>query len=114
MLLLLLCPAPALANAIGAVNGARTAYCGLPRAAHPRLIESRRLDGLARLLAQGEPLEQAELRAGYSFARLVRIRIAGAADDAAIERLVGQRFCGQIADPRLSQIGAYGRGESGL
>ncbi|HEY7887899.1 MAG TPA: CAP domain-containing protein [Steroidobacteraceae bacterium] len=114
LLALLLCPAPALANAIAAVNGARTAYCGLPRATHPALIESRPLDALARLLAQGEPLEQAQLRAGYLVARLVRIRITGAPDDASVERLVGQRFCAQLADARLTQIGTYGRGESGL
>lgn len=114
LLLLLLCPGAALANAIGAVNGARSMYCGVSRATHAPLIESRRLDEIARLLAEGAPLEQAELRAGYRFVRLVRIRITGAADDAAIERLVGQRFCGQLADARLRQIGAYGRGESGL
>lgn len=113
LLLLLLCPAPALADAIGAVNGARAEYCGLSRAAH-RLIESRRLDEVARLLAEGEPPDQAELRAGYRVTRLVRIRITGAPDDGAVERLVGQRFCGQIADERLSQIGVYGRSETGL
>lgn len=114
LVLLLLCPVPALAGAVAAVNAARTAYCGLSRAAHPSLIESRRLDEVARRLAEGESLDQAELRARYRVARLVQIRITGAADDAAIERLVGQRFCGPISDPNLSRIGAYGRGESGL
>src|SRR5215469_16414861 len=114
LLLPLLCPAPARANAIAAVNGARTAYCGLSRAAHPPLIESRRLDEIARLLAHGESLDQAEVRAGYRAARSVWIRISGAADDAAVEQMVGRRFCGQIADPRLRHIGAYGRGDSGL
>ena len=117
LLLPLLCvmqwPAPALANAIGAINGARTAYCGLSRA-HPPLLESRKLDEIARLLAYGESLDQAESRAGYRAARSVWIRISGAAGDAAVERMVGRRFCGQIADPRLQHIGAYGRGESGL
>jgi uncharacterized protein YkwD len=109
IVLLLLCPAAALANAIGAVNRARAEYCGLPRAAPP-FVASRKLDEIARLLAAGESLEQAELHAGYHAARSVSIRISGAADDAAIERLVGQRFCGQISDLRLRHIGAYGRG----
>lgn len=90
------------------------AYCGLSGTAHAPLIENRRLDETARLLARGEPLDQAELSAGYRAIRSTWIRITGAADDAAVERLVGQRFCAQIADPRLSHIGAYGRGESGL
>jgi len=106
-------PAPVLANAIGAVNAARSAYCGSSHARAP-LIENRKLDEIARLLAHGQSLDQAELRAGYRAARSVWIRIAGAADDAAIERMVGLRFCAQIADPRLRHIGAFGQGESGL
>jgi len=111
--LILLQPMPALANAIAAVNGARNAYCGSPRATRP-LVESRKLDQVARLLAQGEPLESAETRAGYGAVRSVVIRISGAAGRTAVEQLIGRRFCGQIADPNLRQAGAYGRGDSGL
>jgi uncharacterized protein YkwD len=112
--LLLLAPAPLLANTIAAVNAARSAYCGLARADHPPLIESRGLDQIARLLAHGASFEQAQTRSGYVAARSVWIRISGADGDAAVERIVGQRYCGQIADPRLRQIGAFGSGESGL
>jgi uncharacterized protein YkwD len=114
LLLLLLQPVPALASAIAAVNAARIAYCGLSRATHPELIESRKLDAVARRLAHGEPLGRAEAGAGYSAVRSVSIRISGAPDSAAVEQLLGQRFCSQIADRRLRQIGAYGRGDSGL
>jgi uncharacterized protein YkwD len=114
LLLLLLTPAPLLANTIAAVNAARSAYCGLSRASHPPLIESRRLDETARLLAQGESLEQAETRSGYIAARSLWIRISGAGGDAAVEQIVGQRFCGPISDPNLRHIGVYGRGRSGL
>jgi uncharacterized protein YkwD len=103
-----------LANTIAAVNAARSAYCGLSHATHPPLIESRRLDQIAGLLAQGEPLGQAEARAGYHAKRSVWIRISGAAGDAAVERIVGQQFCGPISDPNLRYIGTYGRGKSGL
>jgi uncharacterized protein YkwD len=112
--LLLLAPAPLLANTVAVVNAARSAYCGLSRANQPPLIESRRLDQLARLLAHGESLEQAESRSGYTAARSVWIRIAGAAGDAAVERIIGQRFCGPLSDPGLRHIGIYGRGETGL
>lgn len=118
ILLLLLYPAPVLAsasaNAIGAINRARAAYCGLPRATHPPLTESRKLDEAARLLADGEPLEQAERRAGFLAARSLWIELTGAADGAAIERMLGRRFCSQLADPRLRRIGIYDRGASGL
>lgn len=113
-ILLLLRPAAALAGPIGAVNGARIAYCGLPRTGHPPLRENRKLDDIARRLAQGESLDEAQARAGYRAARSLWIQISGAAGDAAIERMVGQRFCGQLADPRLREVGAWGRGESGL
>jgi uncharacterized protein YkwD len=103
-----------LANSIRAVNDARTVYCGLARAASPPLVESRQLDEIARLLAYGESLDQAELRTDYRAARSLWIRISGATDDAAVERMLGQQFCGRLADPRLRRIGAYGRGESGL
>ena len=114
VILLLLRPAAALAGPIGAINDARIAYCGLARAGHPPLTENRKLDDIARRLARGESLEEAQVRAGYRAARSLWIEISGAADDAAIERMVGQRFCGELADPRLRQIGAYGRGRSGL
>jgi uncharacterized protein YkwD len=107
-------PAPLLANAIAAVNAARSDYCGLPRATHPPLIESRRLDRIAALLARGEPLERAESLGGYHAKRSVWIRISGAADDTAVEQIVGRQFCGQMADSRLRYIGAYGRGKSSL
>lgn len=114
LLLLLLSPAPLLANTIAAVNAARSAYCGLSRAGQPPLIENRRLDEIARLLAHGESLGQAETRSGYIAARSVWIVISGAAGDAAVEQIVGRQYCGPISDPRLRHIGAYGRAETGL
>jgi uncharacterized protein YkwD len=111
---LLLAPAALRANTIAAVNAARSAYCGLSRADYPPLIESRGLDEIARLLAHGASLEEAQTRSGYVAARSVWIRISGADGDEAVARIVGERFCGEIADSRLRNIGAYGSGESGL
>lgn len=116
MLLLLyaLRPAPVLASAIGAVNRARAVYCGFSRAGYPPLSESRKLDEIARLLAQGDSLDQAQARAGYRAARSLWIQMTGARGDAAVEQTVSRRFCGQLADPRLRQIGAYRDGASAL
>ena len=65
-------------------------------------------------MARGESLAQAQARSGYIATRTVWIVISGAAGDAAIEQIIRQRYCGQIADPRLRHIGAYGRAETGL
>jgi uncharacterized protein YkwD len=105
--LLLLCP-PALADPIGAVNRARNGSCGY--SPHSRLTESRGLDEVARRLARGESLDQAELRAGYRAARSLWIEISGSTDDASVERMVRQRFCRQITQPSLRDIGDYERG----
>jgi uncharacterized protein YkwD len=114
LLLQFLWPTAALASAIGAVNRARAAYCGFSRTEYPPLTESRSLDEIARLLADGESLDQAEPRAGYRAARSLWIQITGATGDAAVEQMVSRQFCGQLADPRLRQIGAYGDGARGL
>lgn len=91
----------------------RVAYCGgPPLASRLPLTRSRKLDAAARLLARGASLEQAELSAGYPAERSLWIEITGARSDAAVERTVGQRFCGQLADPRLRQIGTW-RPEAG-
>ena len=102
------------ANVIAAVNRARTTYCGLSRATYPPLLESRGLDQVARLLARGESLGQAEQGAGYGAARSLWIRISGTTDDAAVERTVRGQFCGQLANPRLRHVGVYGNGGGSL
>ena len=112
--LLLVCPSFARANAIRAVNRARSAYCGFSPAAYPALVESGALDRVARLLARGESLDDAELHAGYRAARSLWIRISGATADASVERMVAGHFCGQLADPRLRHIGVYGEATGGL
>lgn len=110
-ILLLLCPPPLLADPIGAVNRARSEYCVSSRAPHPPLLESRGLDEVARLLARGESLDQAELRADYRAARSLWIEISGATDDASVVRTVSRRFCRELAEPALRNIGEYRRGD---
>ena len=113
ILLLLLAPVGRRRRA-NRVLRARSASCGLSRRAYPPLRESRSLDKIASLIARGEPLEQAQQRAGYHAARSLSIRISGTTSDAAVERLVSRRFCSQLADPSLRQIGVYGSGVGSL
>ncbi|HEX5207985.1 MAG TPA: CAP domain-containing protein [Steroidobacteraceae bacterium] len=114
LILAVFCPLPARANAVAAVNRARITYCGLPRTSHHLLAESRELDEVARLLAQGESLGQAELHTGYRAARSFWIEISGARDDVALEQMLSQRFCAQLTDPSLMHVGVFGRGADRL
>lgn len=111
---LLLCPTAALGSIVGAVNHARAAYCGLSSTAHPPLTASRKLDEVARLLAQGTSLADAERVAGYLAVRSLWIQITGSTNETAVERMVAQRFCGPLAASRLRQLGAYRRGRHEL
>jgi uncharacterized protein YkwD len=111
---LLLCSSTVLANTIRAVNQARNSYCGLPRAGYPPLTANRKLNDVARLLAHGRSLGEAERRAGYRAARSLWIRITGDTDDASVAELVRRRFCGQLSDPHLRHIGTYRRGRGEL
>ena len=106
-LLSLFCSPVVLANAITALNHARATYCGLSSVTYPRLIESRKLNAVARLVAQGESLDRAQRRTGYHAARVMWIQITGATGEAAIERIVRRHFCRQLANPRLRRIGTY-------
>lgn len=107
-------PTPVLANVIGAVNRARAAYCGHSLGSLPALAANRTLNEVARLLAHGESLDQAEHRAGYRAQRSVWIQMTGATDPAAVAQWVSRRFCGQLADPRLRDIGTYRSGKNAL
>lgn len=111
---LLLFPTTALGSIVGAVNHARAAHCGFSSASHPPLTRSRKLDEVARLLAQGMPLADAEHAAGYLAVRAVWIQITGATDETAVGRMVAGRFCGPLAASRLRQLGAYRRGRHEL
>jgi uncharacterized protein YkwD len=62
-------------------------------------------------LAGGESLDRAELRAGYHAARSLWIEIAGATDDASVERVMSRRYCAQLSQSLLRNIGVYRRGE---
>jgi uncharacterized protein YkwD len=106
--MLLLFPLRAPASTIRAVNRARAADCDFPRPPPP-LVASRELDEVARRLAQGFSLEQAQRRAGYVAARSLWIRITGATDDTAVRRMIGRQFCGQLGSPHLRAIGVYHR-----
>lgn len=97
---------------VGAINHVRSAECGAaPRSRFP-LRESRELDRVARLLADGQSLGRAQLVAGYRAARSLWIEIGGSTDVPSLERIMSRRFCAQLTQPALRNIGIYQQGDA--
>jgi uncharacterized protein YkwD len=74
------------------------------------LVRQGRLARVARLLASGESLAEAERETGYRAVKSLEIHLSGASTDAAIANLVERHFCRALADPALRAIGVYRRG----
>jgi len=107
VILLLLSPKLALAGIVDAINHVRSAECGASPLSRLPLQESRALDRVARLLADGQSLGRAQLVAGYRAARSLWIEIGGSTDVASLERIMSRRFCAQLTQPALRNIGIY-------
>jgi hypothetical protein len=60
--------------------------------------------------AGGVPLGQALQRAGYAATEAAGLRIEGARDEAALERVLEARLCSRLASGSLSEAGAWRSG----
>ena len=98
----------AAASPATAVSRARLAACA--PAGSGELHETRALDAIAGRLARGESLHGAlgALPARPEFA--TSMRLAGIDDDRGVAAAVAGRFCRDLADPRLREIGVARRG----
>ncbi|HYK25609.1 MAG TPA: hypothetical protein VEV18_05080, partial [Steroidobacteraceae bacterium] len=63
------------------------------------------MDVAAERLANGAALAQATAAAGYRAMSSVSLEISGDLSDAALQRLFENRFCTQLTDPALREIG---------
>ena len=105
---LLLASAASVASPASAVNVARTAVCA--PGVRGQLKETSALDGVAGRLRRGDSLHSAlaNLPARPAFA--TTMHLVGLTDDHAIATAVAGRFCRDLADPRLSEIGVASSG----
>ena len=113
-LILILCimvaPLTARADVVGAVNEARLHGCQAPPGAKYRLRANARLDDAARRLSRGENLKNAATRAGYRAVLSASVQIANVPEDQDVELILERRFCAQVTDGSLRDIGVYRRG----
>jgi len=104
-------PQPSPANSILALtNRMRSRGCNANAGAAPPLHRESRLDTAAERLASGATLEQATKAVGYRAAKSVSLEIAGDLSEATLGRMLASRFCAQLSDPALLEIGIYVQG----
>jgi uncharacterized protein YkwD len=107
-----LAPSPSSAQTLLAVaNRMRSSGCGGRGEAVPPLRRLTQLDAAAERLASGASLDQASAAAGYRALSAVSLEITGDLSNAAVGRTVASRFCSQLTDPALRDVGIYQRGD---
>lgn len=90
------------------INAIRTAGC-TDRSAAPAVVRDKALDTVARELPRRRLSDALEV-AGYPAATSTSFHVGGSPDDAAIRRILVERYCGAVSDPRYVEVGAYQRG----
>lgn len=84
------------------MNDLRRTGCGTSLAP---LARSSRLDAAADRMARGTTLHDALASAGYRADYATAIHVTGRADDAAVRRLLGQRYCADVAHSDVRDVG---------
>lgn len=108
LLLALAAPAAARAELVDAVAAVRSGGCPGHSGAQQALHRQPRLDEAASHLARGAPLAEAMHHAGYRAQNSVAIHVTGptaAQRRGPVSRLLAERFCPEVTDPRLREIG---------
>jgi uncharacterized protein YkwD len=107
-----LVPADSLhADPIAVINQLRTENCGSVPVVGSRLRPVRELDAVAQALSTDEKLEAAFDRVAYPVASSASYHVRGSLEDAVIRRLLAERYCETINDPRYDEAGAFQRGD---
>jgi len=99
------------AGVLALANAIRSRGCDGRRGVGPPLRRQARLDAAAERLAAGAALAQATDSVGYRAASSVSLQISGDLSDEAIARMLASRFCAQLTDAALRDIGFYEHGD---
>jgi len=99
------------ADPVGVINALRTDGCSGASAIGTPVRPDAELDAAARELSRGRDLEEAVARAGYRAASSRSFHVRGPTDDAAVRRILAERSCAAINDPRYDDIGVHRRGD---
>ncbi len=108
---LLMWISPAGADIVDDVNAIRAQGCAGLRAAPPLRLR-RDLTRAAQLIARGRGLRDALQAVGYGASNSASVRVTSTGGDAGVARTLRTRFCSQLLQPDLREIGVYRRGEA--
>jgi uncharacterized protein YkwD len=98
-------PAAASDGLVDALNEARSRGCD-QRPGVPPLQSERKLDRVARLVAEGREMRRAMSDETYRAVKWTALHIAdGRAGDAAVAGMLAERFCAHLTDAAFSDVG---------
>jgi uncharacterized protein YkwD len=112
----LMCPAVFLAACASfadpatTINAMRAEGCAGEPSAAP-VERSGALDDVARELSRGLGLKDAIDRVGYPATRSGSLQVTGPTEDAAIRKILEDRYCEIVSNPQFTEVGVYRSGD---
>ncbi len=107
MLLLVGLTSGAHADLVASINGVRAGGCDGKQGGIASLRTAPRLDATARSVSGAVPLQSALKQAGYRSMKSAVLHVSGAIDDAALAKILQQRYCTTIIDAWFREIGIH-------
>jgi uncharacterized protein YkwD len=107
--LLALLPFGSRADVLDSVNGVRRSGCTGGSKSQP-LQPNTRLDEVARRLAGGASLHNAQQQAGYHALSAFSVNIADVPADGDVRQIIERQFCPQATNPAFRELGIYRQG----
>lgn len=101
---------PAQSDPVDVINALRAEGCGGRPGVGAPVAHRAALDGVARQLSRDDELEDAFDLVGFPAASSTSFHVRGSREDAAIQRLLAERFCASVNDARYEEMGFFARG----
>ena len=95
------------ADLVASINQVRAAGCEAKEGGIASLRIAPRLDATACSVGGAVPLQTALKQAGYRSKKSVALHVSGAIDDAALAKILRQRYCTTIIDAAFREIGIH-------
>jgi uncharacterized protein YkwD len=99
------------ADTVAMVNTLRAGACRLHESKPPPLRASAALNDVAQRISSGANLHDALAAVQYRARASRSISVSGVTTDSSLHDLAAQKFCGEITDSALTEIGTAQRGE---